>query len=519
MVKLVLGGDGRGAVKAIQDLNKAIAGTEKTLDTTAKKAAQLEKQGKRIGELADPMKKYNRQMAELAQHVKDGRVSMEDARQMAIRHQRQLQGLGTTGTKAFGGIAASLRSTVAGLASVGGAIALVRSELAAIRAESERVTQSHLSAAQSRDVLKRNIAVLPAAQRRTFLARANKLAQTTALPQTAIDTGLAEAFSGTGGDIEATFATASLAAQVQKTSPEAIGEYAGSLADISKATKDKSALRNLGFLLTVGAASRVADAKKQAATIPGALAGAGAFGASAETSGALFSALSVAAADTEGRRSGTGVIRLAEQLSSFFGDRGDLGTFTERMGALRKDPALAKEFYEGASFEAKVKGPIREFLLDPESAVAQNFRRAKGGFGTAATQKALGQSTIGFLGEGGIAATAETERVISSTMEQMRLGSDATLSEKASTDLIELISQARGQPRFVTRATTALTSGLEFDRAEAIWELREAKKMVGSVLDGREINPELLDKMDGMISELQRIESNQHQGATAARQE
>ena len=101
MAKRVLTGDGKGAVKSVKDLNKAFGETEKAIGLTVKEAAQLEKKGKRIAELADPQKRYNRQMAELARLVKEGKLSMADAEKVAEKYRKRLDNIGRSSKKAF----------------------------------------------------------------------------------------------------------------------------------------------------------------------------------------------------------------------------------------------------------------------------------------------------------------------------------------------------------------------------------------------------------------------------------
>ena len=467
MPKLLLDGDSRGAVRAQADVAKAQKEVNQEFEKGATAATKLKR-------------------------AKDE----------------------TFGTRAV----TELRNYLTGLASITGAIALARAELEAFRKEQEKITRAQLGGAAARDVLKRNIAGMGPTAARQFEKQAEQMAGRLSLPQGTIDTALAEAYSASGGNPKQALERVNLAARFLKTAPDQIGAFSGSLGDISKGTGDQDSLRNLGFLIQIGAMSRVADAKQQAASIPKALAGARPFGATGEQAGALFGALSVGSADFMGEMSGTGVIRAAEQLDKFFaGKRKDrsvskeIDTFGEYIDTLHGNRKMAEEFMGKASFEAKVKGPLRDFFLNPKSEMARQYRANLQGFGTPADQRKLAQNTLEYLDEGRTAVTAGIERAVQSGAERWRLGKNADLTPESRDEIITRRWELMGGQRFMANAGAIARGGFTMSPSEAIEQLETG-------IQGRRggTDPELIKQTQQMISELKTLNQKTKSAPPAA---
>ena len=475
MPKLTIGGDAKGAIKAVTDLAKAQKELAADGDKAAKRLTDVEKAARRIKEANDPQQRYNRQIKEAARLANLNKISLQDAQLAAQRYGRNLERAGQSGKRAFGNVTGQLAGMLAGIVSVSGAIGLLRTELDAVAQREEKRTQTQLNAAQARDVLKRNLVSATDAEKNQALTGADRIASDTKVSQQFIDAALAKAISGSGGDVAKAIAVTTTAAEFLKTSPAEIGDFAGSLADIAKITKDQDALRNLGFLSTVGGLSRVADAKLQASNIPRALIGIAGRGASPEEAGSLFSALSNAAADTKGEASGTAGIQLATQLEKFVDNlvqsgkvSRDVDTFGERVSLLQADRELSAAFLDKASFEAKLKVPIRDLLTDTTTQVAKEFSSFQSKFGTAEQQIAQASGALVFLGEGNIANTAAADRIVSSAAESNRLTGAAGLSNERREEIIELAAQARSGFQFQRRLEAFARTGPTLDRQEAI---------------------------------------------------
>lgn len=471
MPTLRLDADARKGIKAFQDLDKAIEEAGKELDSAAKKADKFDRAARRVEESIDPTKRYNREIKQLGELVDKNKLSYDSAQQKALQLGQRLEQVSSAGRQAFGGrVLSDIQSFATGLLSASGALSAIRAEYTALRAENERITQTQVSAAGARETLKQNIAALPAAQRNAFLATADSLGASTRQPQGIIDSALGAAFSATGSTELAT-TNVSLATKFSANNPDAIVGVAGALADIQAGTRDKNALRNLGFLITAGASSRVDEFSKIAGTVPGAVAGTVAFDASSEESAGLFGALSKAITDREGRTTRTATIAFYKQLEELLPEESTAGA---RLARLRSDPELAKQFAGNFSTEAAAIGPLREFITNPNSPIAKEFQNIVGGFGTAADQERLGREALGFVGSGKVATTASTERLFASLGEQRRLAADAPLSQEAEAELVELLFASRidsiARSRYLERASLFGQYGLDggITSAEAI---------------------------------------------------
>lgn len=148
MPKLRLDGDGKGAVKAFNDLTNAINKADEALDGATLSAKTLEKAAGRIAKANEsPQDKYNRKIAELALLVKQGKLSMDDAQRAAMRYQKSLERAGQSGKQAFGASAiGDLRSFALQFASVSFAIGQATQAFQFFAAERERARQASLQA-------------------------------------------------------------------------------------------------------------------------------------------------------------------------------------------------------------------------------------------------------------------------------------------------------------------------------------------------------------------------------------
>ena len=143
----ILRGDATGAVKAIQDLNKAIDGTEKEYAASTKEAKKLDAQARRVAENADPQKRYNRQMQDLAQLVKLGKVELSAAEKVAAKYGERLRRAETAGSKAFGSQALSgIRSFALQYVGLSQALNAVVQGFRDVAAEREKTQQAALEA-------------------------------------------------------------------------------------------------------------------------------------------------------------------------------------------------------------------------------------------------------------------------------------------------------------------------------------------------------------------------------------
>jgi hypothetical protein len=134
--------------------------------------------------------------------------------------------------------------------------------------------------------------------------------------------------------------------------------------------------------------SRVVDPARQAKNIPRAVIGAADLGATARESGALFGAISTAAADITGETTGTAIVSFTQQIRDFFredkklvaekrraGFEGEL-SLTERIAFLQGRPEAGERFLDEASFEKTVLGAFETLIrgVDPEGEISASAR-------------------------------------------------------------------------------------------------------------------------------------------------
>lgn len=148
MPKLRLDADARSGVKAFNDLDKAIESSDESLQKTTKSAKQLEAAAKRISEQVEPQKRYNREMGELARHVKEGRLTLEQAQQQALRYGQRLERVNSAGKEAFD--VSRLVNYAAGFSGPAAAARMLLGLLQSIRQEQQQIAQKQMTDAETR---------------------------------------------------------------------------------------------------------------------------------------------------------------------------------------------------------------------------------------------------------------------------------------------------------------------------------------------------------------------------------
>jgi hypothetical protein len=180
-----------------------------------------------------------------------------------------------------------------------------------------------------------------------------------------------------GGSPEEVLSAVKAAARLNVNTPEQMQTAAAGAIDLARATGVRDAEKNLGFLLTTGAVSRVESADKLANSLARSL------GSAMQTvpgqtpedaareSAALFAMLNKAANDKQGDSTSTALITLAAHIRKIAGDRSD--TLMGRIQAIQSDPALRAEFLKGMPGEAAFKLPF-EMLVTEGSKAFDEFK-------------------------------------------------------------------------------------------------------------------------------------------------
>lgn len=202
-------------------------------------------------------------------------------------------------------------------------------------------------------------------QRRTGFPNRDLLAQ-------AIGAGISA-----GGSPAEVLSAVEAAARLNVNTPNELGTAAAGAVDLARATGVRDAERNLGFLLTTGAVSRVESSDKLANALGRSL------GAAMQTvpnqdqelaareAAGLFAVLNRAANDKQGDSTATALITLAAYLRKVAGDRAD--TLSGRLAAVAGDSSLRAEFLKSMPGEAAFKLPFEQ-LVTQQSAISGEFK-------------------------------------------------------------------------------------------------------------------------------------------------
>ncbi|TWT76091.1 hypothetical protein Pla123a_28800 [Posidoniimonas polymericola] len=484
--------------------------------------------------------------------------AIDGAELLAGKYRQQMERVTTASNSAFSSkLLGQVTSMATGLLSAGSAVQLVRRELNLLREASERVNATQVGAAQARETLKQNIAVLPAAQRTAFLARADKLGSSLGQDQNVIDVALADAFSGSGGNVNAAFSNVRAAAGYNPNSPGNIAVTAGGLSDVSKATNRVDPAFNLGVLNKVGAASRVIDPKKQLLAIPKTMGGLANSEFTYQESGAMFAALSNRLVDPEGNTTRTAALNFGSRLEQFVAEAiksgkvaGNVDTFGERLQAVRSNKSLADDFLGSLGGPIEAQGELEQFVRSSRSPLAMEFSRVKQSLADEASIASHGRGLLDWVGSGKFSRAASTELVVAAGSDKVRrVFADAELSLNAANDVYDLLGDTSSRvrtgklgrstnwfPRATTEAGIYSRVGETMSRSEAIAELdnrvRELERISPAVPRGslttaertawhlQQNDPAFASETNEMLEELRAMRSSlvelQERAATAA---
>lgn len=310
-----------------------------------------------------------------------------------------------------------------GFVSIHKAVELITEELRVQQEMIDKRTAAQMSVGESRNVLLRNLVGQDETTIRETLQSAARIATETGVSEVAINQALASAVSATSGNIPLSIDLVRDAAKFLSDRPSEIGEFAGTLGDLTRVTGTADARTSLGLLSRVGRLSRITSQALQARNIAPALVGTMAFGGDAPTSGALFAALTTGTGDVSGERTGTALISLAQQLDEAAQGKGVFAkdfkpgdiqgdTLAERIRFLQQHRELAQRFVDRASFERKAVGAITQLLTDPASQIAREFAAGQSQFGDLAALRATGDEAIDIFRLNALQGVSERRRRI-----------------------------------------------------------------------------------------------------------
>lgn len=437
------------AIEAVQAANRRAKEEARNAATEIK--AEFREQQKvarevdRISKLNETsQERYNRKLREAQKLLKD-RPQL-----LAKEQQRLRTELDATDKKASG-LISRIGTKVLALGgsylSVHAALRLITEEMQAQQQLIDKRTATQLTVGESRNLLLRNLDESKPAEIRAAQQGVMRIVRDTGVSEVAINQGMASAVSSTSGNVPLSLALVAMSARYLKDKPSEIGEFAGSLADMTRVTNTEDATTQLGLLRRVGQLSRITNPQQQAENIAPALIGTMPFGGDARTSGSLYAALTGGGADKQGRRTRTALIALAQQLDEFAGggEAFQAGNLAQRVAMLQNNPALATQFLEKASFEKATTGPVRQLLTDATSKVARDYQDNLQKIPENAELKKIGERSLGIFEKfNELEPVAERNRTLTSTIEQVRTGGAQDKLNDAQLEQLRELDMATG---------------------------------------------------------------------------
>jgi hypothetical protein len=336
-------------------------------------------------------------------------------------------------------------------------------------------------------VMIRNMLCSSSQQINGVLKQTTDLAGQLQMPEAVVAAAMAEAMSANSGDAPSALKAVRLAGRFLPDQPGEIGEFAGALLDLQKASGSASPEVNFGLLASISQKSRVASPRAIAMNAPAALIGsAGLAGATGAEAAALYSALTSASGDKTGATSGSAQIAFSKSLGLVFpqalrgtdaatADKFSAMTMGQKIAFLQNNPALANQFFatQGVSLgEGSAVAPLRSLLLDRNSVMARAFADNLKSMPSAAGLSRLAGEAIGNFGLNRLEPLAAAERSLASLEEQTLANMPMTLSAEGR-QRINSIMMAGGASSLGTRFNSFASQFADGKIGTSIFDARE----------------------------------------------
>lgn len=288
-------------------------------------------------------------------------------------------------SKAVRGQLASLASAALGWVSIEKAISAVNAELEDNIRLNDRRAGKQISVAQSQAQFLLNATSSSTAEKQAFLIDMQRIQRESGFPDLSkLNMAGASGASASGGDLEATRLAIEAAAPLAKHSPQDLEIIVAGALDLVKASGEKDAKKNLGFLLQVGEQSRVQGTRQTAENVAPAVSVAAKTVTSDQRqatieAGALFAALSNEGVDPQGEVTRNAVQVISGELRSFFTEgikvnvpgrrpmmvkpSEDPNTIEGRIRYLQENERMQKLFMANANFgRERFRVPFEQLL-------------------------------------------------------------------------------------------------------------------------------------------------------------
>ncbi len=366
---------------------------------------------------------------------------------------------GAQSKRAFGSSGmATLAKFTGGLATVSGAYRLITAEIRQMLEVQERAKETTMTLADAQIKFRRNLGATTDEQRKWADAQIAAISAREKVPERDLYLRASTAISAKGAlPSEAAMRAVAVSAELVPEDPEAGTAVAGAILDLMKITGDKRARANMGLLQGIAERARVTDLAKIAENVAPTMTAVTMRGDTPQEAGALWAAITGAAADPTGRKSKTGTIGLAEQLAKFLprettykwdkkGKRIEdvvgtgLASTRERIFAIQKDRNLFEQFMQGASFEKQTAGAI-EGLLTGKGAAAGAYSQFLRTMPTVAQGEQIYAGKLKQIQAGSIQQTAQFNRALEASTERLQTinqpGARRAIAIKGFTDILK----------------------------------------------------------------------------------
>lgn len=271
---------------------------------------------------------------------------------------------------AMEGLAKGAIAAASGIATASTAMSVLRHETEALYEFQSKAAQAQLSTADAQAKLFRSLGTISADQRKKVFADLNSIAKETGVTQRQLYNSASFAVAASGSN-DSTAVTSAIR-QAARLAPDNAAEMdatAAGLLDLTSLTGTNDAKKNMGFMLAMGAQTRVTSLDKiNANLVPGAL-GVKGFGGSANEAAGLVDTLTELMKDPTGAVSKTAAINLAKNMEKMFPNIGN--SPLENIKAIQNDPAMRTKFLKDAGIEAEAYTPVSQLLTKGSSASEQ----------------------------------------------------------------------------------------------------------------------------------------------------
>ena len=356
-----------------KDMEKGVTDVQRAQKKAAEEARQLERAAKRVVEQnMTPLERFNRKNEELGTLLKKNKISQETYNRAVGRARREYRDAENAGKDAFGPKALGMVKNLAGAlglaGGLAGAVQLVRSEYERLIEVQQRAAEKSLSVAETQERALTNLGAETPEERDAFIKQAQKISRDRGVSLRDVYLRSSDALSARGDQSVEAAMQAVEASFLFAPGDSAAGQAgAGAALDIGRVTGATS-IQSLGYLQSLGKQARITDPQRLAVNATPAIMATIASGATPQTGGAMFAALTQGMGDIRGESSRTATIQLSRQIKEFFGEGGGGAgfgagkTMAERIAFLQKNEQAREAFLADASFEQRAKTPVEELL-------------------------------------------------------------------------------------------------------------------------------------------------------------